>query len=150
MPVNRGKKRAIGLGGIFFKAKDPKKLSAWYEEHLGIEVKDQTATFTWKTAGRSKQQRVGHTVWSIFPADTKYFSDQAGESKNGEFMINYRVRDLRTLLKQLRKEGVKVDTKVEEFQYGKFAWITDPEGNRVELWEPPSSPKFPEKSIPME
>jgi catechol 2,3-dioxygenase-like lactoylglutathione lyase family enzyme len=121
-------KRVIGLGGVFFKAKDPKALYEWYREHLGIEGAEGTgAMWSDDSAGVVN-------VWSIFPEDTKYF----GLRQSG-FMVNFRVDDLHELLKALRAEGVTVDDKVEEYDYGKFAWIVDPEGNRVELWEPPKA-----------
>jgi len=126
------KKRVTGIGGIFFKAKDPKKLAAWYKKHLGIELEgDTVATFRWK-AGTSKT-RPGTTVWSVMPRTTKYF-----KPSRSPFMINYRVDDLHALLKQLRKEKVAVDRAVEDTEYGKFGWVMDPGGKRVELWEPPS------------
>lgn len=123
--------RVIGLGGIFFKAKDPEKLRAWYKEHLGmIPDKYGSVTFEWRNDQRPENK--GHTVWSLFPRDTDYF-----QPSDAPFMLNYRVADLDRLLDQLRKEGVEVDDKIEEYDYGRFAWIMDSEGNRIELWEPP-------------
>ncbi len=125
-------KRVTGIGGVFFKARDPKKLAAWYRKHLGIELESDTvATFRWKTA--ASRTRPGSTVWSVMPRTTKYF-----RPSKSPFMINYRVDDLLALLRQLRKERVTVDPAVEESEFGKFGWVMDPEGNRVELWEPPS------------
>jgi predicted enzyme related to lactoylglutathione lyase len=123
-------KRIIGLGGIFFKAKNPKKMAAWYRRHLQIPIKDDYAVFAWKSTADPKHE--GHTVWSLLPGDTKYL----GKSSS-TFMVNYRVRNLKKVLAELKKEGVTVEKKVEEYPYGKFGWITDPEGNRIELWEPP-------------
>jgi len=135
--------RVAGIGGIFFKAKDPKGLVEWYRRHLGLQVEGSVALFTWRSGRDGKAE--GHTVWSIFPADTDYFG------KGGApFMLNYRVRDLDDVLAKLRKEGVDVDPKVEDFEYGRFGWVTDPEGNRIELWEPPKAYRAPEKSMPME
>jgi len=121
-----------GLGGIFFKSQNPIWLYEWYEKHLGIERDDpSSAIFHWRDPEQPSKK--GMTVWSIFPAHTKYF----GEGQQS-FMLNYRVDDLNFVLKELRAEGVKVDPKVEEYEYGKFGWIYDPDGNRIELWEPPA------------
>lgn len=125
-------KRVTGIGGIFFKARDPKALGAWYKAHLGIDVQDWGgAAFQWK--GEGNPDGTGTTVWSPFAADTKYF-----EPGSASFMINYRVADLHALLATLRAEGVQVEDKVQESEYGKFGWIVDPEGNKIELWEAPA------------
>ncbi len=120
--------KVLGMGGVFFKARDPKALAAWYREHLGVPVEPgQTyCAFTSAAAGEM-------TVWSSFPTDTKYFGDGPAP-----FMFNYRVANLDAMLAQLRAAGVKVDDKVEDYSYGRFGWATDPEGNRFELWEPRS------------
>jgi predicted enzyme related to lactoylglutathione lyase len=124
-------KRVTGIGGIFFKSKDPKALGAWYKTHLGIDVQDWGgAVLQWKSA--DNPDGVGTTVWSPFVADTQYFAPSSAP-----FMINYRVQDLHVLLAALRAEGVQVDAKVEESEYGKFGWVVDPEGNKIELWQPP-------------
>jgi len=122
------KQQVTGIGGIFFKARDPERLAAWYREHLGVPVEDgQTyATFT---AGGSDAKE--HTVWSTFPVDTTYFGPDSSS-----FMINFRVEDLDAMLDQLRAAGADVEDDVEEFEYGRFGWAADPEGNRFELWEP--------------
>ena len=125
-------KRVIGLGGIFFKAKDPKTLYEWYRQHLGIESAADGSGAMWRDADHPEVP--GCNVWAIFPQETKYFAPS-----QSSFMINFRVENLDELLKALREEGVQVDPKVEEAEYGKFAWIMDPEGNRVELWEPPKA-----------
>ena len=128
--------RVTGIGGVFFKAKDPGKLMSWYTTHLGVKPESEgssTTMFQWREKDDTK--RVGYTVWSIFPDDTKYFDPSAAP-----FMINFRVKDLYRLLAQLKREGVKVDEKREEYDYGKFGWIIDPEGNRIELWEPKGDP----------
>ena len=123
-------KRVTGIGGIFFKAQDPETLRAWYREHLGIESEgDGGFTFDWRETDDT--EKIGQTVWSIFPGTTKYFAPS-----QAPFMINYRVADLDRVLEQLRAEGVEVDDRVEEYEYGRFAWVMDPEGNRIELWEP--------------
>ncbi len=125
-------KRVTGLGGIFFKAKDPNTMYEWYEKHLGIQrgADGSGAMFHWRDA--ADREKTGLTVWSIFPQTTKYF-----DPSQAPFMLNYRVENLTELLKALREEGVTIDPKVEDYPYGKFAWISDPEGNRIELWEPP-------------
>ncbi len=125
-------KRVTGLGGIFFKCKEPKKLYAWYEKHLGL-VREETGSsviFPWRDA--QDPQRPGMTVWSLFSADTKYL-----DPSRASFMINYRVENLDRLLGVLREEGVEIDPRREDSEFGRFAWIMDPEGNRIELWEPP-------------
>lgn len=123
-------KRVTGLGGLFFKANDPKAMYAWYEKHLGLkeEAQGSGVMFHWREA--ADPEKTGMTVWSIFPQTTKYF-----EPSSSSFMMNFRVENMDELIKALREEGV--DAKVEGSEYGKFAWITDPEGNRIELWEPP-------------
>jgi predicted enzyme related to lactoylglutathione lyase len=116
--------------GIFFKARDPDKLRNWYRVHLGIECKKEGgAIFKWRTADDPSSER--YTVWAPFPENTDYFAP----SKK-PFMINLQVENLDEVLGQLKREGVDVDPKLESYDYGKFAWIMDPEGNRVELWEP--------------
>lgn len=122
--------RITGIGGIFFKSRDPRALKTWYRDHLGIEPDDDGyVSFRWREAG--DPERSGYTVWEPFPHDTKYF-----DPGRAPFMVNYRVDDLAGLLADLREAGVEVDDRIEELPYGKFAWITDPEGNRLELWEP--------------
>jgi predicted enzyme related to lactoylglutathione lyase len=129
------KKRVIGLGGIFFKAKDPQKMYQWYEKHLGIQGKPEVgAMFHWRKADDPAQESL--TIWSIFSEQTEYFAPSAAP-----FMINYQVEDLDAVLEALRSEGVTVDPKREDHEYGRFAWIMDPEGNRIELWEPPKQGK---------
>jgi predicted enzyme related to lactoylglutathione lyase len=122
--------KVLGIGGVFFKARDPKALAAWYRQHLGVPVEpDQTyGPFTSATAGEQ-------AVWSAFAADTEYFG-----SGPQPFMVNYRVRNLDAMLAQLRAAGAQVDDQVEDYgEIGRFGWATDPEGNRFELWEPKAS-----------
>ncbi len=124
-------KRVTGIGGIFFKAKDPRKLREWYQTHLGLDLESWGGTvFQW--ASPENPSGTGSTVWSIFEDTSDYFSPGTAR-----FMINYRVENLRALLELLRTEGCEVDDKVEESEFGTFGWVMDPEGNRVELWEPP-------------
>jgi catechol 2,3-dioxygenase-like lactoylglutathione lyase family enzyme len=123
--------RVTGIGGVFFKANDPERLCAWYERHLGLKGKPgEGAILRW--ADEADGGKGGMTVFAIFPKDTTYF----GPGGSG-FMVNFRVDDLDGLLEALRAEGVAIDPKREDHEYGRFAWITDPEGNRVELWQPP-------------
>lgn len=125
-------KRVTGIGGVFFKAKDPKGLSEWYRDHLGINVEEWGgAAFKWTTA--DNPTGTGTTIWNAFTETSSYFAPS-----EARFMINYRVHDLHALLAALKSEGCDVDSKVEESEYGKFGWVMDPEGNRIELWEPPA------------
>lgn len=128
-------KRVTGIGGIFFKADDPEKMYQWYERHLGIkrEADGFGALFHWREAqgGDSKEERPGMTIWSMFPKSTKYF-----DPSKADFMLNYRVDDLDALVAALKEEGVEILGQDNQ-EYGKFAWIMDPEGNRIELWEAP-------------
>jgi predicted enzyme related to lactoylglutathione lyase len=120
--------KVIGLGGIFFKSRDPKALSAWYARHLGLPVDDWGGT-----RFDEDEKREGYTLWSPFAADTDYFGPSAQP-----YMINLRVDDLDGLLAQLREAGVTVDENVQDSEFGRFGWIVDPEGTRVELWQPPA------------
>lgn len=125
-------KRVTGIGGIFFTAKDPAALRAWYERHLGIDVQAWGgAAFRW--ADDAGNPAAGTTVWSVAGADGAYFAPSTAP-----FMINYRVADLGALLQTLRDEGCNVLDKMDDSEYGKFGWVMDPEGNKVELWEPPA------------
>ncbi|MFZ3003182.1 MAG: VOC family protein [Undibacterium umbellatum] len=123
-------KRVVGIGGVFFKAKDPQALSAWYRDHLGFDLSEWGGA-VFDANGSDKDAK---TAWSLFPPDSTYFAPSTQP-----FMINYRVEDLHTLLTALRAEGCDVDAKVDDSEYGKFGWVMDPEGNRVELWEPPKT-----------
>jgi predicted enzyme related to lactoylglutathione lyase len=123
-------KRVTGIGGVFFYAKDPISLRAWYKTHLGIDVQDWGgAVFTWADASGNPVK--GSTAWLIAAPD----GDQFAPSKS-PFMINYRVDDLAALLEALRAEGCNVLEKTDDSEYGKFGWVIDPEGNKVELWQP--------------
>jgi predicted enzyme related to lactoylglutathione lyase len=125
-------KRVTGIGGIFFTAKDPKALCAWYQRHLGIDVQSWGgAAFTWADA--QGQPTTGTTIWSVGAADGQHFAPSAAS-----FMVNYRVDDLASLLQALRDEGCHVLDKTDDSEYGKFGWVMDPEGNKVELWQPPA------------
>ena len=119
--------KVIGFGGVFFKARDPKTLAAWYETHLGLKLEEFGGALFFDDAARP-----GYVVWAPFAENTKYFEPSAKP-----YMVNFRVDDLHALLAQLRGAGVQVDARVDESEFGRFGWIMDPEGNRVELWEPP-------------
>jgi len=122
--------RVQGIGGIFFKAADPKALGAWYREHLGIDVEDWGgSSIRWSAQAGAD---TASTVWSPFKADTTYF-----EPSKASFMVNFRVSDLDAMLAQLRAAGADVQDGLEESDFGRFAWVVDPEGNKIELWEPP-------------
>ncbi len=124
-------KRVTGIGGIFFQAKDPVALRAWYQKHLGIDVQEWGGTaFTW-TDGDGNPT-LGSTVWSIGSAGGEGFAPSTST-----FMINYRVEDLAAILQALREEGCDVLEKTDDSEFGKFGWVMDPEGNKVELWQPP-------------
>lgn len=120
--------QVTGIGGVFFKAKDPKAMAAWYRRNLGIQSTGGFTEFTWREKDRPEE--MGRTVWALFPTNTKYFGPTSSS-----LMINYRVSNLDRMLDQLRRSGVKIE-KVQDSNFGRFAWITDPEGNRIELWEP--------------
>jgi predicted enzyme related to lactoylglutathione lyase len=120
-------KRVTGLGGIFFKTQDSTSLKSWYSKHLGLVTDEYGATFSWHKENGQK----GYTVWSLFKEDTTYFNPGTKL-----FMINFRVENLEELLKILKEEGVQVVGEMEVYEYGKFGWILDPEGNKIELWEP--------------
>lgn len=120
-------KKVTGIGGLFFKTEDPVKLKEWYKNHLGFNIDNWGCTFWWK----DKNNNDASTQWSPFKNDTDYFSP----SKK-DFMFNYRVDNLEVLLQKLRTEGVTIVGEIEEYEYGKFGWILDPDGNKIELWEP--------------
>ncbi len=124
---NKGLKRVTGLGGFFFKCEDPNAIKEWYATHLGIPVDSYGWTFWWK----DKDGNECSTQWSPFEAKTNYFAPS-----EKPFMMNYRVHDLEALLKVLKEEGVTIVGEMETYDYGKFGWIVDPEGNKIELWEP--------------
>jgi predicted enzyme related to lactoylglutathione lyase len=124
-------KRVTGIGGIFFKSKNPDTLRAWYKKHLGIQI-EAWGGFAFQWRNENNPTGDGMTVWNIFNSDTKYF-----EPSNSSFMINYRVENLNELLNVLRSEGCQVDPKIEDSEFGKFGWVMDPDGNRIELWQPP-------------
>lgn len=121
------KKRVTGIGGLFFKSKNPKASKDWYKKHLDFNTDDYGCTFWWK----DKEGKDASTQWSPFKDDTTYF-----EPSKKDFMFNYRVADLEALIKTLRDEGVTIIGDMQTYEYGKFAWILDNENNKIELWEP--------------
>ena len=124
-------KRVTGIGGIFFKARDPATLGAWYRDHLGLDVTEWGgAVFDWGGDGSEP----GMTIWSPFAADTDYMAPGTAP-----FMINFRVADLEALLAALKAEGCNVVDRTETSEHGRFGWVIDPEGNKVELWQPPAA-----------
>lgn len=122
-------KRATGIGGIFFKCKNPDKIKEWYKAHLGLDTDQYGTNFEWRQGDDTTKK--GFTQWSPFAETTKYFAPS-----QKDFMINYRVENLEALVEQLKKEGVEIVDKIETVEYGKFIHIIDIEGNKIELWEP--------------
>lgn len=120
-------KRVTGIGGLFFKCENADHMKQWYKDHLGIETDQYGGCFEW----HKKDGSTGHTVWSTFEKESNYFAPSTKD-----FMFNYRVEDLEKLLEILLAEGVEQIGQMEVFDYGKFAWIMDPEGNKIELWQP--------------
>lgn len=123
------KKRVTGVGGIFFKSESPEKMRNWYRDHLGFATNDYGSTFNFRDA--EHPEKMGQLQWSPFPETTKYFAPS-----EKPFMINFRVENLEELVKLLREEGVQILDEIETYDYGKFVHIMDPEGNKIELWEP--------------
>ena len=126
---NAKMKRVTGIGGIFFKCKDPKKVREWYQTHLGLNTNQYGTVFEWYQGADSTKK--GFSQWSPFKETTKYF-----EPSTKEFMINYRVENLEALVEELKKEGVSLTDTIQSVDYGKFVHIMDIEGNKIELWEP--------------
>ncbi len=124
-------KRVIGIGGIFFKAQNPETLRAWYQQHLGIDSETWGAVFKWETMEIKAQGKDFYTAWSPFAENTTYYAPSTKP-----FMVNYVVADLVELVKALKTEGIELVGEMQEEEFGKFAWIMDPEGNKIELWEP--------------
>lgn len=129
VPVNKGNKKVTGIGGIFFKCKDTGKMREWYSKNLGLVTNEYGSVFEFRSTDDPEQK--GYLQWSPFSEKTKYF-----EPSQKEFMINYRVENIEALVDELKKSGVQVLDSIESFDYGKFVHIMDPEGNKIELWEP--------------
>lgn len=122
-------KKVTGIGGVFFKCKNPGAINEWYKTHLGFETSPYGTSFEWLQVDDSTKK--GVTQWNPFAENTKYF-----EPSTKDFMINYRVENLEALVDQLRKEEVTILDKIETYDYGKFVHILDLEGNKIQLWEP--------------
>ena len=122
-------KKVTGIGGIFFKSSDPVKIKEWYHKHLGLTIDAYGSPFEFRSA--SNPEEINYLQWSPFEKDTKYF-----EPSKKDFMINYRVDDLESLIEELQKQGVTLCDEIQSFDYGKFIHIMDPDGNKIELWEP--------------
>lgn len=125
-PNERG--RILGIGGVFFKSANRQQTREWYAKHLGLADKGAGAMLPWREKDNPDKEHV--TVWTVFPGNTTYFGP--GQA----FMVDYIVDDLDALLERLQKEGVKIDPKRQDADYGRFAWIYDPDGNKIELWQP--------------
>ena len=126
---NTKMKRVTGIGGVFFKCKDPKAVNEWYKTHLGFDTTPYGTSFEWREIDDSTKK--GLTQWNPFPETTKFF-----DPSTKDFMINYRVENLEALVEELRKENVTFVDKIESYDYGKFVHILDNEGNKIQLWEP--------------
>jgi len=124
-------KRVTGIGGFFFKAKNPKALAAWYKEHLGVPIDESFGGYAFDWKNQRNRPDNGYTIWSPFKEDTEYI-----EPSKKDFMFNFIVDDLEALLAVLEEEGIEQAGSMEDTEFGKFAWVLDPEGNKVELWEP--------------
>jgi len=131
-PEMKGK--IVGIGGIFFKSADPAQTREWYSKHLGLVDNGQGAILPWREKGDPENERM--TVWRAFPITTKYF-----DPGTASFMVNYIVDDMDALLERLEKEGVKIDPKRQDGAFGRFAWIYDSDGNKIELWQPAAAKK---------
>jgi predicted enzyme related to lactoylglutathione lyase len=125
-------KKVTGIGGIFFKCKNPETIKNWYQQHLGLQTDAYGTNFEWRQSDNPEAK--GHTQWSPFKDDTQYFIPS-----EKDFMINYRVENLAALQQELKAGGVTILDEIEHFDYGKFLHILDPEGNKIELWEPINS-----------
>ncbi len=121
--------RILGIGGIFFKSEKRQQLQEWYAKNLGLSDSGHGVMLPWREQDNPENEQV--TVWSIFPGDTKYF-----DPSSSSFMLNYIVDDMDALLDRLEKAGVRIDPKRQDESYGRFAWIYDPDGNKIELWQP--------------
>lgn len=130
-------KKVTGIGGVFYKVKDPEQHKKWYRENLGIESDQYGGKFEWRDLENPNKKCL--TAWSPFPDSTGYF-----DPSKQDYMINYRVHDLVALLAELKKNGVQQVGEMQEFEYGKFAWILDQDGNKIELWEPVDEPLLDE------
>lgn len=127
--MSDNKPRVTGVGGIFFKSENPDKMKDWYSENLGLVTNEYGSLFEFRDSDNPESK--GYLQWSPFEKETKYFAPS-----EKEFMINYRVVNIEEMIEQMRESGVEIVGEIEEYEYGKFAHIVDPEGNKIELWEP--------------
>ena len=125
-------KKVTGVGGIFFKTKDPEKMKEWYNKNLGLVTNEYGSVFEFRESDRPENK--AYSVWSPFKDDTDYF-----QPSEKEFMINYRVENIEALVEELQKSGITICDEIETYEYGKFVHILDPENNKIELWEPADS-----------
>lgn len=125
----KSKGKVTGLGGVFIKSSDPSKLKSWYEEHLGLPCDEYGHLFSWRH--KDDTEKLGSTQFSIFDENTSYL-----DPAKKEFMINFRVDDLEAMIERMKASGLEVVGDIESYDYGKFAWVMDPNGNKIELWEP--------------
>jgi len=121
-------KRVTGLGGVFFKCQNPNAMKEWYRKHLGIDSGEGGAMFKWRS--EEDPAKMGVTAWALFAESSTYFAPSTKQH-----MFNYRVENLQALIETLRNEGVQILGDIVEYDYGKFGWVLDPEGNKIELWE---------------
>ena len=126
-------KKVTGIGGIFFKCEDPEKMRNWYSENLGLKTNEYGSLFEFRNT--HEPDKKNYLQWSPFKKDTEYMNP----SKK-DFMINYRVENMEELVEELKNSGVEICDKIESYEYGKFVHIMDPEGNKIELWEPIDKP----------
>lgn len=129
--------RVLGIGGVFVRSPDPARLASWYRDHLGVAVDDEWGGGTFPLQA-ADEPAGSYAVWAAFPADTDYFG-----SPTNQAMVNFRVRDLAAMLAQLQAAGCDVADETEDSEFGRFGWVTDHDGNRVELWQPPDTPVEP-------
>lgn len=127
MSAKKGK--ITGLGGIFFKSKDPNAMKQWYNDNFSMGTDQYGKSFAWRDV--NNKEHIGHTQWSVMKDDTDYF-----DPGKQQYMINYRVENLEELLEELKSKGIKQIGGLDKYDYGNFAWVLDPEGNKIELWEP--------------
>ncbi len=141
----RGRARVTGIGGVFLRSRAPLRLAAWYRKNLGLAISPRGQVATWDWRSTRSPRRTGSTLWAALGA-----GDRPWGPREATAQVNYRVNDLGRLLDQLRRARVRVDDRVEESSYGRFGWAYDPDGNRLELWEPPRRYRSPETHTPME
>ena len=127
--MNKTNKKVTGVGGIFFKCKDPDQMREWYDKNLGLITNEYGSLFEFRES--DNPERKGYLQWSTFSENTSYF-----EPSEKDFMINYRVQNIEALVDELKASGVRILDSIETYEYGKFVHILDPENNKIELWEP--------------